>query len=291
MFRAVLHGKVRANFTDLQSGGDWRSFYRSTEDFLTAAVFSRLTYLPAPLIWSVILRASIPVPIALPEEAGEFVSCEFWPRWKLTTDQESLTKEPDAFMRFRRVNLLVEAKATDNSHQQYPDQWAAEIAAYQSTEDADTSVPVWLLAIGGLGEEPSLRSISTMRDEALHSLNHNYSCPSGQVRLAACSWRKLLDALLDTTKMMDNQAETATTNVIGDLVEILRFHGVRHSCWLRDLSHSLLARYRIGNESSLVTMESWSENTRTILPWIRAAMLYRISDQSIATLGEMVNGN
>ncbi len=47
MFQAILHGKVRDNLANADLNSDWRSLYRQTEDFLTAAVFCHLTFLPA----------------------------------------------------------------------------------------------------------------------------------------------------------------------------------------------------------------------------------------------------
>lgn len=43
MFKAVKHGKVR--FSGSLTAGTWDQVFKPNEDFLTAAVFSRLMYL------------------------------------------------------------------------------------------------------------------------------------------------------------------------------------------------------------------------------------------------------
>src|ERR1700730_8982202 len=147
MFQAILHGKVRNNFAGADLKSDWRGLYRQTEDFLTAAVFCRLTYLPPDVLWSIIRSAAtIALPHGLPERVGGLLGREFWPRWGLTESEENKQiKEPDVFLPFERLNLVVEAKLGDGN-QQKPDQWAEEIAACVEREDFDRAIPVWLFA-------------------------------------------------------------------------------------------------------------------------------------------------
>lgn len=232
MFQAILHGKVRDNFADTNANLDWRSRYRQTEDFLTAAVFCRLTYLSPDVLWAIVRSAAnITLPFRLPEKVGALSERQFWPRWSLTqTDDSKQIKEPDVFLLFEKLALLVEAKR-DDGFGQYPDQWAAEIAAYMEREGFDDSIPIWLLAIGGLGDEPVEITIRDMRELAEHVLHEQYK-HDVPLRLCACSWRQLLAALIDWTK--ENEAGSY---VLADLTEVLDFHGFRHCHWLAELGH------------------------------------------------------
>jgi hypothetical protein len=153
MFQAIFHGKVRDNPAGVELGREWRSFYRQTEDFLTAAVFGRLTYLPSHTLWSILRHAAITVASShpLPQDVGWLVTREFWPRWELDMPtQKTMRKEPDVFLGFERLHLLVEAKRGDFLTQD-AEQWAADLAAFLQQEESDHAIPVWLLAIGGIG--------------------------------------------------------------------------------------------------------------------------------------------
>jgi len=123
----------------VELGREWRFFYRQTEDFLTAAVFGRLTYLPSHTLWSILRHAAITVASfhPLPQDVGWLVTREFWPRWELDTPTQKTTrKEPDVFLEFERLHLLVEAERGDFLTQD-AEQWAAELAAFLQQEESD----------------------------------------------------------------------------------------------------------------------------------------------------------
>jgi hypothetical protein len=233
MFQAILHGKVRDNRANTDLNSDWRSLYQS-EDFLTAAVFCRLTYLPPDVLWLIIRSAAtVAPPIGLPERVGGLAVRKFWPRWSLTVSEENKQiKEPDVFLLFERLVLLVEAKV-DDAHRQHPEQWAAEVAAYVQRDGFDEAVPVWLFAIGGMGDEVTEAAALKMSGEAGSILHEKYSHHDVPVLLAACSWRQFLAALIALRTR--NHHATSEAYIIDDLIEILRFHGFRHSQWLAEL--------------------------------------------------------
>jgi len=73
MLQAILHGKLTRLaevLPDSRGPDSLRARYRETEDFCTASVFGRLTYLPAGLFWKM-LRDAMGAPRELPEDAGE----------------------------------------------------------------------------------------------------------------------------------------------------------------------------------------------------------------------------
>jgi hypothetical protein len=233
MFQALLHGKVRDNLAGVDLNSDWRSQYRQSEDFLTAAVFCRLTYLPQDVLWLIIrLAATVAMPISLPECVGGLERREFWPRWSLTlSDEGKQIKEPDVFLQFERLALLAEAKV-DDGHRQRPEQWAAEIAACVERTGFNSQIPIWLFAIGGMGDEATESTVLKMREQAERILHGRYNHHNVPVLLAACSWRQFLAALIAWSEQNHASSEAY---IVCDLIEILRFHGFRHSQWLAEL--------------------------------------------------------
>jgi len=204
-------------------------------------------------------------------------------------------KEPDVFLEFERLSLLIEAKLGDG-HQQSPRQWAAEVAARLQREEVDRSIPVWLLAMGGMGEEPSRTIVIPIREEAERLLHDTYRFPDVPVLLATCSWRHLLTALAETTKQIDTQSDTGIGYVIADLVEILRFHGIRYSHWLEELLRPQVLPLRTAHVESAVTLGEWVGPPKSAIraersPWFIAPDLRGIRDQAILTLGEIIYGH
>jgi hypothetical protein len=128
MLQAILKGKVRNLFPEPKEPKDWREFYRSTEDFLTASVFARLSYLPSSDFWQ-ILHDAITPKNRLPENAGKLTDIQFWPHWDIQEGKKEWC-EPDIFIEFEKVNLIIEAKLPSNK--QYAEQWAKEFWAYQN---------------------------------------------------------------------------------------------------------------------------------------------------------------
>ena len=295
MFQAVLYGKVRNNFGSVGVGSEWRSLYRQTEDFLTAAVFCRLTYLPSKTLWSIIRHAArLTMPSnSLPKDAGQLRIREFWPRWELAASGEVIgSKEPDVFLGFELLHLLVEAKLGDDHLQQNPSQWAAEIAAYLQSQEGDHSVPFWLLAIGGMGREPMVGAAMPQWQQTEHLLRNMYRYPNVSVLLATCSWQHLLMALVEEMKQMDTQSDSTLAYIISDLIEILRFHGIRYTHWLPELLRPNVLALRTASEGSLAILGVWARRTKTMAlavrsPWFIAPGLRGLCEQSILTFGRI----
>jgi hypothetical protein len=243
MFQAVLKGKVRGLLVDagLPEGVNWRHLIEQTEDFLTAAVFTRLSYLPSKVLWRVVLASAKPLSpaFALPEDAGPLTSPpQFWPRWplKLVSGHEqpgridaSLVKEPDVFLQFEHLDLVVEAKRYDGQGQN-PDQWAAEVAACLERErDPETDVPVWLLAIGGVDRAEAVYA------SAVEIFGGRYGYRDTPLRIAACSWATLLTKVIEAGKK-ETGARPGVNHIIQDIEAVLSFHGFRNPRWVADLA-------------------------------------------------------
>jgi hypothetical protein len=297
MFQAIFHGKVRDNLAGVELGTEWRSFYRHTEDFLTAAVFARLTYLPSHTLWSILRHAAITVSPShtLPHDVGRLVTRQFWPRCELDTPQQDTTwKEPDVFLGFERLHLLVEAKLGDFPSQ-YAEQWAAEHAAFLQRDETDYAIPMWLLAIGGMGEIPTPSVITSMQQEAERLLQDVFHYPDTPVRLAACSWRGLLGALIGERRHVDPQSGIGLDFIVADLMQILEFHGIRDTHWLRDLFRSEFKSLRTIGDGSLEKLGAWAWPSRPAVlaehaSWLSELDLRGIREESMVIMGEIVDG-
>ena len=108
MLNAILHSKDKS----VDGYGNFRLMYKNIEDFFTAVVFSRITYLP------IAEQARI---FFLITNDKRFLSIkklkkrEFWPRWSAMENDEYMWKEPDLYLHFDVIDLVVEAKRDDNT--------------------------------------------------------------------------------------------------------------------------------------------------------------------------------
>jgi hypothetical protein len=208
-------------------------------------------------------------------------------------EQDTTWKQPEVFLEFERLHLLVEAKLTDAFNQQSPGQWAGELAAYLQREKNDYSMPVWLLAIGGVGEAPTRTMMAPMQQEAERLLLDAY--PNMPVRLATCSWRRLLVALIEEGKYVDPRAGMGLDFIITDLIGVLGFHGIRHTFWLRDLLRPEVQGLRLINDRAATTLVAWTRLCQTVVlteraSWFVAPDLLGIRAQSILTWGKIIDG-
>ena len=230
MFQAILHAKVRLQKQKDGMNQNWRGIFRETEDFLTAGIFGRLAYLPPGALWK-LLKATVisKHEQELPEQVGNLRDIQFWPSWFLEDEQDNRRhrKEPDVFLRFEKLDLLVEAKRIGT--QQEPQQWAEEQMAYaEEFPEEERPENCYLLAIGGANIADRV-SVVELENKANRNITGGMN-----VRLLACSWERLYESL----STVSNNCNDVGINfrLIEDMIEILAFHGVRGWLDLSDLS-------------------------------------------------------
>lgn len=125
-------------------------------------------------------------------------------------------------------------------------------------EESDHAIPVWLLAIGRMGEAPTQPLLASMQQEAERLLHHVFHYPDTPVRLAACSWRSLLAALIEERRHIDPQADMGLDLVMADLMEVLEFYGIRNTHWLQDLLQLDVMTRRTVDQRCLETLATWA---------------------------------
>ncbi len=222
MLNAILYGKKRG------SGQEGRSLiedYEGAEDLLTASVFERLSYLPDEKLWSILSSPEIWKSHTIPLSPGSLCSSRFlWPKWKL---RDGLTTvEPDCFLEFENIALIIEAKRYDNRMQQYAEQLARELIGYW---EKPNSKPVMLLAIGGFVyfTDKEITKLRGDLDPILQS--HLTTIPS--FSFTAISWASLFK-VIEKQLFLNHEKR-----IVDDIREAMILHGIplRDPVWLEDI--------------------------------------------------------
>jgi len=239
MFKAVKLRKVRLRHG--LEGLPGASIFRLNEDFLTAAVFSRVLYLPSEAMCALLLPG-------LSVSPGKVKESAFWPTLSLQSKNAGMVRvEPDLCVQFEGLDLIVEAKLSDDPGCQTPGQWVREWVAWHQAERPDIEKPSLLLAIGGLGAfETTSESAAIIGAEANRLLRIDFlGVPP--IRWVALSWQELYNRL--ESEILDNGPNS---QLVEDLREILRYFGLRRRHFLGDLGG--LARHLRIDRIELVSL-------------------------------------
>lgn len=203
---------------------------KTYEDQKTSSVFETMLMLPDELFWS-LLRCACFNNDNLPIFAGQIVDYEFWPHWDPTGTTNSTLVEPDIFIRFQSLDLIIEAKYSD-SKGQYSEQWENEVIAYKNEYGNDK--PVYFMAVGGNAEKAS-EIVPLVKDVVANK----------------CTW---LSLLIQVTKLRDEyDALTMSCNSQSTLIRLLNLielafniHEVYNIHWFNE----------IGTEEPLISTDS-----------------------------------
>ncbi|MBX3370108.1 MAG: hypothetical protein KF793_06915 [Nitrospira sp.] len=235
MLHAFLHGKIRTSLDEAEIGGNLVERFRDCEDFLTAAVFERLRYLPGDLFWKVLRKAMIPVG-SMPQIVGNLTQSEFWPSWDVSAVVNDRKRcEPDVWLSFDSVDFVVEVKRSDDVRSQEAKQLALEwIGFHEQSKER----PMWLLMVGGLGEKDVTEfCVQGYYKEILSVLKDSYG-KVGNVQLAGTSWQLIAKSLHEV--LGDEQVGANSQIVIEDILAVLQWHDIhwRQFVWLESLGRS-----------------------------------------------------
>lgn len=219
---------------------------REDEDVLTALVFERLRYLPAPVAWQVLVGAASQLRGDHPQ-AGENMSISFWPSLVHPTDGR--TVEPDIVWTSHHLVLGIEVKWNGV---QTAEQLDREFAALE--KDA-LGRAVVLLALGGTNEDRR------------KWLRVSCSAPT----LLALDWTDFYAALRAESERSERAAHEQT--VLEDIMAIL---AMRQPLWAReplafaslpswavDFRSTFAVPFRPPNETSLAGARSFA----SLPPW------------------------
>lgn len=204
------------------------------EDSLTATVFDGLKYLPAEMFWQ-ILKASL-YKDKLPEECGEIEMVSFWDKWsaKGENDVSNINfVEPDVFIRFKEIDVIIEAKRY-NEKQQTEQQMMNEINAYHNNFSKEDKA-LYFVQCGGLHNKNDER---------------NYLCQDSEIPICKTDWTRILDTIIAEKKSLEylNSPETnAHIRILDDIIKGMELHHYYKLRWLSELNSQNINNYSLEN--------------------------------------------
>ncbi len=218
------------------------AFINPNENSLTASVFSHLLHLPTELWWQLLREACRSG--RLPTNVGELRSVDFRPKWDPTevATGNNTYVEPDLFLRFDSLDLIVEAKRWDQ-HQQNPRQWAAQLRAYwnqyaSKQKHAFAPGQVQMIALGGLwtteDKEVSVQVPGGATGQG-GAEPITITCP-----VHMCRWGWLLTRCQGFARELERlrhpSSQThAHRRILGHLVAFFESHDFRTGMWYEEL--------------------------------------------------------
>ncbi len=204
MLNAILHSKDKSFET--KNIYNFRDLYKDIEDFFTATIFTRITYLPIN-IQKKIFNDLTSIDDFL--VTSELKLREFWPKWGL---ENRLYVEPDLFLSYDNIDVIIESKRSDSTAHDSK-QIDQEIQAYKN--EHKEGKPFILLAIGGGC------TLNTKTDKVLFY-----------------KWKDLYQSIINIYK---NDIDGNFSNEIyKDIMEAFRLHGFYPYTWLDSLKYELI---------------------------------------------------
>lgn len=149
MLMAILNNKAGRIENAQGDAVSWREIFKSYEDLLTSTFFERFSYLDQMSQITILAKCfDIKDKLSLSTALGELEKIEYWPRFSLINDQQSLV-EPDVILCYKKVNILIEVKPPSGG-EQYFEQWSREVKGLLNSHFKDK--PLYFLALGGVSK-------------------------------------------------------------------------------------------------------------------------------------------
>ncbi len=229
----------------------------TNEDPKTSGVFENLMLLPDNVFWA-ILKDSAANKGILPENVGLMSDdFSFWPKWNPNSTYDTGNSnyvEPDVFFRFNNIDVIIEAKYSDNRGQ-YREEWEREFKAYLNKYEIDKK-QVILLAVGGnptFEREPEI-------------VVGKYKCP-----IVKYSWVSLLNAVLAFEKQeltnIESDMQSSMKRIIRNVELVfqnLGIHKYTKKVELQGLSNLFtlgkIFQTAIARETELYTLSYYKED-------------------------------
>lgn len=228
MLQAVLHGKAGRIEHEGEESVSWRQLFQTREDLMTAAVFSRFTYLS-----STTQNSLLQAWLHSNADFSQFESIEYWPRYGYIDDAAGLRDvEPDIVLRFNNFNILIEIKPPTGGDQYYQ-QWQREIAAFIHS-DTQKNLPIYFLAIGRIEH----------KDAQLWGALLLNQHPDRLKSVHAIKWQPVVDSIrnLLTLEMYSKQ----DSRILIDILDAMQLYGLKTQTFKWDglnrspLAHSIM---------------------------------------------------
>lgn len=205
-------------------------FYRNKgsinpcEDTLTSTVFDLLKYLPVEVLWR-ILKNSL-LDDKLPKYSGELLEIEFWPRWDATDTKNQRFVEPDVFLRFEDLDIIIEAKRYDEK-QQWGTQLNNEAQAYLNFCEDEGEKDAFIIMLGGIRNTEPYPDIEKKEK---------------RIPVLKTKWANLLNQIIIEKKKiqgLEHSQMVAFNRVFNDMIQGLARHGYFKKDWLKEMKNDM----------------------------------------------------
>jgi hypothetical protein len=207
MLNAVYHGKAGRVNVDGQSKS-WRQLYKTYEDLLTSAFFTRFTYLSGE-IQQRLLESWLDTTNV---DFSDFKGAEFWPDYSLPDEVNGVYVEPDLLLSFGNCDVLVEVKAPRGVIQSLG-QWKKEIKGY--FEDGKETKTLYFLAIG------RIEKVEYEVDAIEEIVRQNVKLEA----IKPIEWKPIADHLYRL--ILTNTLGVQDHRVISDMLKALELYGIQ----------------------------------------------------------------
>jgi hypothetical protein len=253
MLKAILQNKTKERF-------------QVNEDSLTSSVFQLLAYLPTRMMWRILRRAIQDKSLA--KDVGVLEKMEYWSHWDAIHTTNANFVEPDVYLSFEEMDLIVEAKRYDHK-QQYRGQWENELQGYCNldTEERRTDGQVVLWALGG---------IHNLKTEEVQIAETTF-------KVVKSTWTMLLNSIQKEKQVFEKEKKAKGVNGVGQILEDLltsfALHGFFIGNWLEENQY---APYQQRNQewSYLLNHAEKYDSEK----WLETLPAFSVANHSLNTL-------
>jgi len=233
MLNAIIHGKAgRVERSGESTSIGWKQVFQQREDLLTAAFFSRFTYLSG-LLQHRLLKGWM----GSVGDFSTFEAIDYWPKYEFKARDDRNFVEPDLLIRFSDCDVLIEVKPPQGGDQSL-DQWQLEIEGYFSQEEQIK--PLYFLAVGRTGDTLSLLNSEAIREKYPLFQTAN-----------AIEWKPIAGQLHNL--MLSGELDAQDQRIVGDMLEALKLYNIRAN----DLLWSDLYKVVDSKRLSMNTLSAW----------------------------------
>lgn len=197
------------------------------EDSLTASIFDLIKYLPSEYIVKIIKNSLLHNKI--PNDCGILLKISFWDKWNPKNTINEKYVEPDIFLRFENIDIIIEAKRFDY-FQQYDDQMKKEITAYFN-EYGSENKDLYFIQLGGIYDHDD-------NDDLI-----DIFYPNKSVKICKTTWTNLLNTIIYFKEQIQSKNhinEQHIVRIFDDIIKAFEIHQFYQIEWLSNLKEVLI---------------------------------------------------
>lgn len=220
------------------------------EDPKTSSVFENLLLLPDNEFWT-ILRSACQNSGNLPTDVGLLKEYEFWPKWDPAGTSNPKYVEPDVFLRFKELDVIIEAKVGDFKGQ-YQTQWDNEFIAYLNEYETEKRKVIHI----ALGGNSSMKN-GQAKDPERHKSTTVYKCSWIALRNEVAKGKE------NFTNMPNPYDSSAKRRLFENIMLAFSLHNISEIHWFDGLcDNPIEIRQTSINDikKHFQTRKSWAKN-------------------------------